>query len=119
MNYLPPKIADKLRNARHRLDLQSRPTGDAADRTAAGEVIQAFATYASTYGSVEPLTGRELERAKSYGATVSHRLTIRYTPGVTPKHIALFQGRKLLINAAIRPSEVAAYLELYCSEYVD
>ena len=117
MNYLPNIIADKLRHARHRIELQSRVTGDAAPREANGEVIQDFTTYAKPFACVEPLNGREMERAKSYGPEVSHKITLRYLAGVTAQHIALFEGRRLLINAAIRPNEVPQYLELYCSEF--
>jgi len=72
---------------RKRLQLQALP---AAPPTAAGwtEQLQAdadWATLATLWGEVKPLTGRELSYANEVVADATHLVTTRYYPNVTAK----------------------------------
>lgn len=99
---------------RHRLDIQRalETQGDT------GEVTVIWSDFATVWGSVEPLRGREFFAAREQQARVTTRIRIRYTAGVTPKMRVLFGDRIYLIDAVIDPEERHAELQLMCQEWV-
>jgi SPP1 family predicted phage head-tail adaptor len=68
--------------------------------------------------SVEPLTGKELINADRTEAGVSHRVRIRYMPGIVPKMQVVFNERILNIVSVINKEERNIELELMCLEKV-
>lgn len=67
---------------RHRLELQSHAT----TVDSAGQESTAWTTYATVWGSIEPLSGKEYERGSAiYGQTVC-RIVIRYRNDVALTH---------------------------------
>jgi SPP1 family predicted phage head-tail adaptor len=99
---------------RHPIELQSATKTVGGD----GQRSSAWTTYAPVRAKIETLAGREFERAKAFGETVDHRITIRYRAGVTTDHRILFRGRAFLINAALNTEERNVELVLMTTEVV-
>jgi SPP1 family predicted phage head-tail adaptor len=83
-----------------------------------GERTSTWSTYARIYAKIEPLSGRELERAKSYGSTVNHKITARYRPGITTDQRLAFRGRFFLINAVLNTRQGNRELVIMATEIV-
>lgn len=74
---------------RHRLTIEQPTT--AAD--ALGQPIQTWTPYATVFGSLLPLSGRERFLAAQTVAETTHRARIRYLSGVTAKMRVAFAGK--------------------------
>lgn len=100
---------------RHRLTLQS-PTG-AVDATFGGQT-HAYTDTATVWGSVEPavLMGREQFAAAQLQAELTHRITIRYRAGVTPKMRVSWDSRTFDIEQVVNVEERDRELHLLCRE---
>ena len=81
-----------------------------------GEPIQTAATFATRWGKLEPLGGRENFEAQQLRSTVDHRITMRHLPGVTPKMRAVVGSRTFDIQAVSNPDERKRFTELLVSE---
>ena len=83
-----------------------------------GEMATTWSTFATVWGSVEPLRGREFWAAKELQAEVTTRIRIRYLEGVTPK-MQVVDGDKLYwIEAVIDPEMRHIQMDLMCVEVV-
>jgi SPP1 family predicted phage head-tail adaptor len=96
-----------------RIQLQARTEA----RDGAGNATNTWTTFATVWASIAPLSGLELERAKAFEASVSHRVSIRHRDDVTEKHRALYGDRVFLINAVIDVESQQIRDDLYCEEY--
>jgi len=85
---------------------------------ATGEMAVTWGTFATVWGSVEPLRGREFWAAKELQAEVSTRIRIRYLAGVTPKMQVLDGTRLYWIDAVIDPEMRHIEMQLMCREVV-
>lgn len=74
-------------------------------RDARGGVTETWTTIATRWGSIEPLSAREILNAQQVDARVSHRVTLRYYPGLTPEHRLLKDARVFHIEAVVNPLE--------------
>lgn len=83
-----------------------------------GEPIPTWATLVTRWGSVEPLSGRELLQAQEIRAETTHRVRLRYYSGLRPEQRIKFGTRYLHILAIINPRERNAEMELLCKEAV-
>jgi len=97
---------------RHRVALQS--FSDTADSY--GEAIATYTTYATVWGSIEPLSGKELLNAQQQQAEVTIRIKIRYLSTVTEKDRVLFGDDVYEITSAINKDKRNEFLELLCKE---
>jgi SPP1 family predicted phage head-tail adaptor len=86
---------------RHRLHLQA-PTDTPADD--AGNPDVTYATAATVWGSVEPLTVREQLQAQQVAATATHLVTIRFYRDLQHKWRIMFGQREFAIEA-VMPTE--------------
>jgi SPP1 family predicted phage head-tail adaptor len=84
-----------------------------------GEMAVIWTTFATVWGSVEPLRGREFWAAKEQQAQVDTRIRIRYLEGVTPKMQVLDGARLFLIYAVIDPETRHQELQLMAQEVVE
>ena len=103
---------------RHRLVIQSE---NAAGDAGGGQGADPWADpvlVATVWGRVEPLTGGERLRAMQIEDRVTHRITIRYRAGITPRMRVVFGARTFNIRAVINPEERNRMLELLCEEGV-
>jgi SPP1 family predicted phage head-tail adaptor len=68
--------------------LNRRLTLEAPDETAdgAGGVVRDYESVATLWASVEPIAARGDVDAAQLGATVTHRIVIRYSSDVTTQH---------------------------------
>jgi SPP1 family predicted phage head-tail adaptor len=85
---------------------------------ATGEMAVTWGTFATVWGSVEPLRGREFWAAKEMQAQVDTRIRIRYLEGVTPKMQVLDGARIFLIYAVIDPETRHQELQLMAQEII-
>lgn len=75
---------------------------------------------ARVWAKVEPVGSRDFAFARSFAATVSHKVTIRYRDDVLPNYRIRYRGERLLkINGIINVGEEFVALELYCTEQVN
>jgi SPP1 family predicted phage head-tail adaptor len=68
--------------------LNRRLTLEAPVETAdgSGGVTRSYAAVATLWGSVEPKSAREIVAAGALGASVTHRIQIRYSADITLSH---------------------------------
>ncbi len=99
---------------RHRVLIQ-RPQ---AVQSASGEVTDGWATVASTYASVRPITGRERLTADQVQADVTHTIMMRYRGDFDPTYRVSFRGRTFHIESVINRDERNRSLELLAREEV-
>lgn len=84
-----------------------------------GEMIRAWSTVATVWAAVEPLRGREMFDAAQVQAEISHRVQLRYRPGVNTTMRILFGSRVLQIQSVIDVDERRRELQLMCREMPD
>lgn len=97
---------------RHRLQLQRRDvTVDAA-----GQDIVTWTTYATVWGMIEPLRGRELVAAQQAQSQTTVHIRIRYVNGVLTQHRIVFGSKTYAINAIADPAERNRELQIMCTE---
>lgn len=106
-------------------DLRHRVTFEKQTRVAdgAGGWTDAWAAERSCWAKVEPLSGRERQRAMQLEHPVTHRVTVRYSSVVAgyhrdgePRRRIDFKGRKLHIVAVVNPREANLWLEIMATE---
>jgi SPP1 family predicted phage head-tail adaptor len=91
----------------------------AETQDADGSVIEAWSTYATVHGSIEPISGREYFAAQSTQADVTHRIGIRYLSGIVPKMRVKYGSRIYDILSVINIDERNRELQLMCRESID
>lgn len=98
---------------RHRIALQS-PTYTSDD---AGVVTPTYATAVTVWGYVEPLSDSMISQAAQAIGALSHRVTIRYYPGIKAGWRILWGTRVLDVTGPPRNiDERNWYIELRCVE---
>ncbi|HVL67197.1 MAG TPA: phage head closure protein [Vicinamibacterales bacterium] len=98
---------------RHQITLQTlQASADSMGDGGAESVASSIATRAA----VEPLTGRERLRGEQTGAVHTHRVRMRYRPGVTVRTRVLFKGRRLDVHEVRNIEERNRELHLMCEE---
>jgi len=90
---------------------QATTLGDRGQKTAAwaNQTPQARA-------KIETLSGREAENARQNYASATLKVTMRYWPGLTPKHRLLFGSRVLEIGHVDDLEQRNEWHVLLCSE---
>ena len=88
-------------------------------RNAYGERITTWSTLATVWAAVEPIRGREFFEAETVQAEITHRVILRYYPGIVPRYRVVFEGRVLEIQAVINVDERSRELQLMCRELVE
>ena len=81
-----------------------------------GEQTGSYASYATVWAAIEPLSGRELEHAQQISAEITHKITVRYNSSVTSKHRITYGSRTFEIEAVLNPDERNEQLVLMCKE---
>ena len=101
---------------RHLLTLQSSSTSTSRS----GEATISYTTEGKAWGSVEPLSGRELEWARQSVANVSHRIRLRYNPNysVAPNWRCTFGSRAFYFASVLNMDERNRELEILAVEIV-
>lgn len=97
---------------RHRLTLKTVTTS----KDSFGGTIEAEATFATVWGAVEPLAGRELMVAQQMQSEVTHKITIRYLAGLTSEMHLYFGTREFQILSVLNSQERDIEMVLMCKE---
>lgn len=103
---------------RHRIVLQAR----SGAVNALNELLDTWVDWKAVPAAIEPLSGREFLAAQQVQSDISHRLTIRYLAGVTPKHRAVWTdpatdvARIFDIRAVLDRDERHREMQLMCTE---
>ena len=99
---------------RHRIRIEAPTETQRPD----GSVIRIWHTFLSAWASIEPLTGREHFAAEREQADVSHRIRMRFAPGITHKMRISFASRIFEIESVINVGERNRELILMCRESI-
>lgn len=102
----------KIGQLRHRLEIQEQRSV----RDEWGNQVSEWFTVATAWAAIEPIRGEEYWAAGAQQGETIHRVTMRYVPGVTPKHRLLFGNRILEIESTLNLEERSRLLELLCKE---
>ncbi len=102
----------KIGQLRHRLEIQEQRSV----RDEWGNQVSEWFTVATAWAAIEPIRGEEYWAAGAQRGETIHRVTMRYVPGVTPKHRLLFGDRILEIESTLNLEERSRLLELLCKE---
>lgn len=104
---------------RHRVVIQQ----PAESQDAYGEPDFTWSTFATVWASIEPGRGQEYEQAQTVQQSITHRVMIRYCPGVTTQMRVKYtdrrgQTRYFDIEAVLDYQERGRTMELRCREQV-
>jgi SPP1 family predicted phage head-tail adaptor len=83
-----------------------------------GGYAEAWRDVAAAWAAVEPLRGSERYAAQQVQAELTHRVVMRYRPGVRPQMRLVYGDRVLEIAAVIDMEERHKWLELLCTEVI-
>ncbi len=98
---------------RHPLTIQARST----TRDSLGQELETWATVSTVWGSVVPLTGRELVQAQALHSETTHKVTVRFFDGLTTSHRMQHNGRTLQILSVLNTDERNREHVLMCKEW--
>lgn len=97
---------------RHRITIQSATQ----TTNGFGEVTKTWATFATVWAAVEPLTGREYMQARQAEASVTTKIRIRERSGVTERMRVSWGAHVFDIDAVLADPTNAREMVLMCSE---
>jgi SPP1 family predicted phage head-tail adaptor len=84
----------------------------------AGGVTRSYATAATVWASIVPVSARDGVVAQALGDTVTHRIIIRLGPALTTQH-RFRDGARLFAVATVREREDRRFLEIGAQERTD
>jgi len=99
-----------------RLELQLNSEETSAYPTSLGGLTTTWATAATVWGSVEPLSGRELFSAQQAQSDTDFRIRIRYYSGLTTHYRIKFGTRYFQILSIADTAEHNEEMVLLCKE---
>jgi SPP1 family predicted phage head-tail adaptor len=101
---------------RRKLVTIEEPVEGAQD--AFGQPAVTWQTVTKAWAAVEPFSGSERFTAGQVQAEVTHRVTILYRTGITPRCRIVLGDRTLQIAAVVNRQERDRELELLCTEAI-
>jgi SPP1 family predicted phage head-tail adaptor len=87
-------------------------------RNGLGETTQEWATFAERWASVDGLSSREFLLQGQQQTEISHRVRLRYVPGLKQTMRIVWRGRVLEITTLLEHANRSEH-ELLCQERVD
>jgi SPP1 family predicted phage head-tail adaptor len=88
------------------------------NRNAMGEVVQSWVTFAERWASVDGLSSREFLLQGQQQSEISHRVRLRYVPGMRNTMRFLWRGRVLEITSLLEHNNRSEH-EALCTERLD
>ena len=82
----------------------------------AGQPVETWIPFAVVWAELKPLRGREFWAARQVQSEVTHKIAVRYLPGVTSAMRLVNCGRYFDILSVINVAEANDELELMCVE---
>ena len=86
---------------RHRITIEQVAESQDID----GSVLESWSEFATAQAAIEPISGREYFAAQSTQADVTHRIAVRYQPGITVKMRVVYGEREFDIISVINIEE--------------
>jgi SPP1 family predicted phage head-tail adaptor len=83
-----------------------------------GDTENAWATIATVWAAIEPLSGNERWSAQQVGAEVSHKITVRWMRVIDSKMRIVYQSRVFNFQSVRDPDERHRWLEIMATEQV-
>lgn len=83
-----------------------------------GSTTEDWKDIIHTRAGVFPLSGSEFFKANEINSEITHRVQLRYIPGITPDMRIVLNGRHLMITSVVNYQERSIELQLYCKELV-
>lgn len=99
-------------NLRHRIQIQ-QPVMIQDDY---GSPVETWQTICEVWASILPLRGQELFQAQQWQSKISHKVTIRYRSGISPRYRVLFGDRVFEVETVINVTELNRDVQMLCSE---
>jgi SPP1 family predicted phage head-tail adaptor len=87
-------------------------------RNAMGEVVQSWVTFAERWASVDGLSSREFLLQGQQQSEISHRVRLRYVPGMKATMRFLWRGRVLEMTSLLEHGNRSEH-EALCTERLD
>lgn len=81
-----------------------------------GERTSSNTTIATAWASIEPVGARDMEIAKAFKSTVSHKITIRHHSDVDYGCSVTWNGRTFSVNGILNPNFDDSELILFATE---
>ena len=100
-------------NLKHKIIIQSYTE----TKNDFGEVVKGWADFKQAYSSITPVSAKEFFKA-GINAEVSHKVSLRFISGITPKMRVLYGYREFSIEGVINVREENKVLNLFCTEVV-
>lgn len=86
-------------------------------RNRLGETTYSYSTFAEVWASVTGVTAREFLLANTQQTEITHRIRMRFLPGLTNQMRISWRGRTLQIISVLEHESRSVH-ELICSETV-
>jgi len=86
-------------------------------RNALGETVQAWGTYSTVWASVEGVSARELLSAGQQQISITHRVRMRYLPGLNQNMRLSWRNRTLNIVSLLEYGNRTEHVAI-CEEQV-
>lgn len=83
-----------------------------------GGFTETFSTIATVFAAIWPLSATETVQSMQTGATISHRIRIRYRSVLRPSWRLKFGEKFYNIVSIINPNMKNEYLDLMCKEAI-
>lgn len=83
-----------------------------------GEKTQTWATFIHTRAGINPISGREYLSAEQVNSETTHKINLRYVPGLTPAMRVNFNGRIFKIVNIQNYYEKHTDICLMCKEVI-
>ena len=99
---------------RCRITIEAPVETQAAD----GSIVTTWQTYATPWASIEPLIGREYFAQQREQAAVSHKIRMRYQPGITHKMRVAWGTRLFELESVLNVSERKREIVLMAHESI-
>jgi SPP1 family predicted phage head-tail adaptor len=101
-------------------EMRHRLTLEAPQRTAdgGGGAIVTWTLIADVWGAVVPLSGSESLEADGLKGRVTHQISIRYRPGISPEMRFVLGTRRFDIRAVVDRDEHRRFLRCLVEEQV-
>ena len=104
----------KIGKLRHQITIQQVSETQGAD----GSVIETWSICVTIQASIDPVSGLEYFVAHAIQADVTHRISLRYLSGITPKMRVNYSSRIFDIQSVINMGERNRELQLMCRESI-
>jgi SPP1 family predicted phage head-tail adaptor len=83
-----------------------------------GSTTEDWADIVKVRAGIFPLGGSEFFKANEINSQITHRVHIRYVPGITPDMRIVLNERSLMITSISNYQERNIELQMYCKELV-